>query len=148
MDDPVFALDILNQLDQMGVTLAIDDFGTGYSSLAYLSKLPVDEIKIDKSFVLDMMNDKHAAVIVRSTIDLGHNLGLRVVAEGVETQQVWDTLTQWGCDTAQGFYMSKPLPADQLMQWLKDSAWAQDKQHLQLAAPTSFVPFQRPWLHR
>ncbi len=142
MDDPVFAADILNQLDQMGVTLAIDDFGTGYSSLAYLSKLPVDEIKIDKSFVLDMMNDKHAAVIVRSTIDLGHNLGLKVVAEGVETQQVWDTLTQWGCDTAQGFYMSKPLPADQLMQWLRDSVWAQDKPLMQ--PPT---PFHRSRKH-
>lgn len=124
MDDPVFALDILHQLDKMGVTLAIDDFGTGYSSLAYLSKLPVDEIKIDKSFVIGMMSDAQAAVIVRSTIDLGHNLNLKVVAEGVETQQVWETLTQWGCDTAQGFYMSKPLPADQLTLWLKDSTWS------------------------
>ena len=147
MDDPIFALDILNQLDQMGVTLAIDDFGTGYSSLAYLSKLPVDEIKIDKSFVLDMMDDKHAAVIVRSTIDLGHNLGLKVVAEGVETRQVWDTLTQWGCDTAQGYYMSKPLPADQLMQWLKDSVWAQGKPPIQPSTPTTFTPFHRPRRH-
>jgi EAL domain-containing protein (putative c-di-GMP-specific phosphodiesterase class I) len=147
MDDPKFALEILHQLDKMGVTLAIDDFGTGYSSLAYLSKLPVDEIKIDKSFVLDMMDDKQAAVIVRSTIDLGHNLGLKVVAEGVETQQVWDTLTQWGCDTAQGFYMSKPLPADQLMQWLKDSVWAQDKPPIQPSTPTSFTPFHRPLRH-
>ena len=118
MADPAFALEILNQLDKMGVTLAIDDFGTGYSSLAYLSKLPVDEIKIDKSFVLDMMNDKQDSVIVKSTIELGHNLGLKVVAEGVETQEVWNTLTNWGCDAAQGYYMSKPLPADELMQWL------------------------------
>jgi len=124
MDDPVFALEILDQLDKMGVTLAIDDFGTGYSSLAYLSKLPVDEIKIDKSFVIDMMNDTQASVIVRSIIDLGHNLGLKVVAEGVETQQIWDTLTQWGCDIAQGYYMSRPLPRDQLMHWLKESNWA------------------------
>ena len=127
MEDPTFALDILNQLDQMGVTLAIDDFGTGYSSLANLSKLPVDEIKIDKSFVLDMLHDKQAAVIVRSTIDLGHNLGLKVVAEGVETQEIWDTLTLWGCDAAQGYFMSKPLPADKLMEWLATSNWAQRK---------------------
>ena len=123
MDDPKFALEILHQLDEMGVTLAIDDFGTGYSSLAYLSKLPVDEIKIDKSFVIGMMTDKQAAVIVRSTIDLGHNLGLKVVAEGVETRQVWEFLTQWGCDAAQGYYMSKPLPQSQLIPWLQDSNW-------------------------
>ncbi len=127
MDDPMFALEILHQLDKMGVTLAIDDFGTGYSSLAYLSKLPVDEIKIDKSFVIDMLTDTQAAVIVRSTIELGHNLGLKVVAEGVESQEVWDRLTQWGCDTAQGYYMSRPLPEEKLMLWLQDSSWAQVK---------------------
>ena len=124
MDNPAFALDILNQLDEMGVTLAIDDFGTGYSSLAYLSRLPVDEIKIDQSFVRDMMSDRQAAVIVRSTIDLAHNLGMKVVAEGIETQEAWHTLTQWGCDFAQGYYMSRPLPFDQLMQWLAQSVWA------------------------
>jgi len=137
MEDPAFALGILNQLDGMGVTLAIDDFGTGYSSLANLSKLPMDEIKIDKSFVLDMMHDKQAAVIVRSTIDLGHNLGLKVVAEGVETQEIWDTLTLWGCDTAQGYFMSKPLPADKLMEWLETSSWAQRKV-LKTGQPLSF----------
>lgn len=125
MADPVFGLEILNQFDKMGVTLSIDDFGTGYSSLAYLSKLPMNEIKIDKSFVLDMMNDPQASVIVRSTIELGHNLGLKVVAEGVETQEVWDRLTQWGCDTAQGYYMSRPLPEEKLMQWLEESHWSQ-----------------------
>lgn len=124
MSNPVEALNALQILDRMGVSLAIDDFGTGYSSLAYLSKLPVDEIKIDKSFVLDMVLDQQAAVIVRSTIDLGHNLGKKVVAEGVETLELWNLLSEWGCDTAQGYYMSKPLPADQLMQWLKDSHWA------------------------
>lgn len=136
MDDPAFALEILNQLDQMGISLAIDDFGTGYSSLAYLSKLPADEIKIDKSFVLDMLNDEHAAVIVRSTIDLGHNLGLKVVAEGVETLEVWNTLTQWGCDTAQGYYMSKPLAADKLMLWLKESHWANSPKVIAQSDPT------------
>jgi len=117
------ALEVLQILDKMGVTLSIDDFGTGYSSLAYLSKLPVDEIKIDKSFVLGMVADQQAAVIVRSTIDLGHNLGKIVVAEGVETLEMLDMLSEWGCDTAQGYYMSKPLPADKLMQWLRESQW-------------------------
>lgn len=125
MADPVFGLEILNQFDKMGVTLAIDDFGTGYSSLAYLSKLPMNEIKIDKSFVLTMMQDPQASVIVRSTIELGHNLGLKVVAEGVETQEVWDLLTEWGCDTAQGYYMSRPLPEEKLVQWLEESHWSQ-----------------------
>ena len=123
MSHPAEALEVLNVLDRMGVILSIDDFGTGYSSLAYLSKLPVDEIKIDKSFVLAMLQDKHAAVIVRSTIDLGHNLGKKVVAEGVETSEMWDQLLDWGCDTAQGYYMSKPLPADKLALWLFESKW-------------------------
>lgn len=124
MSKPSEALSALQILDRMGVSLAIDDFGTGYSSLAYLSRLPVDEIKIDKSFVLAMVEDEQAAVIVRSTIDLGHNLGKKVVAEGVESEVLWDLLSEWGCDTAQGYYMSKPLPAGQLMQWLKESRWA------------------------
>lgn len=123
MSHPAEALEVLNVLDRMGVILSIDDFGTGYSSLSYLSKLPVDEIKIDKSFVLAMLQDKHAAVIVRSTIDLGHNLGKKVVAEGVETSEMWDQLLDWGCDTAQGYYMSKPLPADKLSLWLTESKW-------------------------
>ena len=124
MADPVFGLQVLNQFDKMGVKLAIDDFGTGYSSLAYLSKLPMNEIKIDKSFVLNMMQDPQASVIVKSTIELGHNLGLKVVAEGVETREVWDRLTQWGCDAAQGYYMSRPLPEEKLMQWLSESHWS------------------------
>jgi len=124
MSNPAEALNVLQILDYMGVALAIDDFGTGYSSLAYLTKLPVDEIKIDKSFVLEMVQDPLAAIIVRSTIDLGHNLGKKVVAEGVETLELWNLLSEWGCDTAQGYYMSKPLPADKLMQWLRESQWA------------------------
>lgn len=124
MSNPVEALNVLRILDRMGISLSIDDFGTGYSSLSYLSKLPVDEIKIDKSFVLGMVQDPHAAVIVRSTIELGHNLGKKIVAEGVETLEMWDLLADWGCDTAQGYYMSKPLPADKLMLWLAESEWA------------------------
>lgn len=124
MSDPAGALNVLKILDKMGVVLTIDDFGTGYSSLAYLSRLPVDEIKIDKSFVLEMVQDQQAAVIVRSTIDLGHNLAKKVVAEGVETLELWNLLSEWGCDTAQGYYMSKPMPADKLMKWLRESRWA------------------------
>ncbi len=118
MSDPRHALEILNQLDNMGVRLAIDDFGTGYSSLAYLKQLPVDEIKIDKSFVLDMINDNDDLVIVRSTIDLAHNMGRKVTAEGVETQEVWDRLAEMGCDLIQGYYIARPMPADELMDWI------------------------------
>ncbi len=119
MDDPVRAQLTLERLHAMGVELAIDDFGTGYSSLAYLKRLPVDELKIDKSFVLNMEHDADDAKIVKSTIDLGHNLGLRVVAEGLETLAVWYLLKQMGCDQAQGYYMSKPMPGDRFIEWLE-----------------------------
>jgi predicted signal transduction protein with EAL and GGDEF domain len=128
MTNPEEALTILTELDRMGIALSIDDFGTGYSSLAYLKQLPVDEIKIDKSFVLDMEDNESDAIIVHSIIDLAHNLGLQVTAEGVETAQVWETLTRWGCDLSQGYLMSKPLPADALAQWLQQSPWARDKE--------------------
>ena len=120
--DPIRAMQILSRLDEMGVRLAIDDFGTGYSSLAYLKRLPVDELKIDKSFILGMEDSENDAVIVRSTIDLGRNLGLRVVAEGVETQAAWNRLVSLGCDVAQGYYLSRPAPAEQLTEWLRDRA--------------------------
>jgi len=119
MDDPVRAQLTLERLHHMGVELAIDDFGTGYSSLAYLKRLPVDELKIDKSFVLNMEHDADDAKIVKSTIDLGHNMGLRVVAEGLETLPVWHLLRQMGCDQAQGYYLSKPMPGDKLIAWLE-----------------------------
>lgn len=118
------ALAILTELDRMGITIAIDDFGTGYSSLACLKQLPVDKLKIDKSFVMDMENNDNDAVIVRSTIELAHNLGLKVIAEGVETRAAWDTLTILGCDSSQGFLMGKPIPADKLEIWLRESAWS------------------------
>jgi EAL domain-containing protein (putative c-di-GMP-specific phosphodiesterase class I) len=117
--DPERAMRILTRFSAMGMRITIDDFGTGYSSLAYLKRLPVDEIKIDKSFVLGMVNDENDATIVRSTIDLGHNLGLKVVAEGVEDQATWDLLTAWGCDLAQGYFLSHPLPAPDLVAWLR-----------------------------
>ncbi len=118
MDDPVRAQQTLERLHAMGVDLSIDDFGTGYSSLAYLKRLPVDELKIDKSFVLNMENDIGDTKIVRSTIDLGHNMGLRVVAEGIESEAVWRLLAALGCDQGQGYFMSRPIAADQLAQWI------------------------------
>ncbi|MGB9989708.1 bifunctional diguanylate cyclase/phosphodiesterase [Massilia sp. SM-13] len=119
MDDPVRAQQTLEGLHAMGCDLSIDDFGTGYSSLAYLKRLPVDELKIDKSFVLNMENDIGDTKIVRSTIDLGHNMGLRVVAEGIESEAVWRLLRQLGCDQGQGYFMSRPMPADQLAGWVQ-----------------------------
>jgi diguanylate cyclase (GGDEF)-like protein len=119
MDDPVRAQHTLERLHAMGMDLSIDDFGTGYSSLAYLKRLPVDELKIDKSFVLNMENDIGDTKIVRSTIDLGHNMGLRVVAEGIETEAVWRLLARMGCDQGQGYFMSRPMPAEQLAGWLE-----------------------------
>ena len=119
MSDAEYAMGVLNRLSSMGCMLAIDDFGTGYSSLSYLKRLPVDEVKIDKSFVLNMHDDENDAVIVRSIIDLARNLGLEVVAEGVETLTAWDALRAMGCDTAQGYFISRPLPAEQLGAWLE-----------------------------
>ena len=123
MTDPKSALITLNKLQEMGLSLSIDDFGTGYSSLTYLKKLPVTELKIDKSFISDMENNTDDATIVHSTIDLAHNMGLRAVAEGVENKAVWDKLQVLGCDFIQGYYISRPLPAEELEQWFKTSLW-------------------------
>ncbi|HEY7631663.1 MAG TPA: EAL domain-containing protein [Thermoleophilaceae bacterium] len=118
MSDPQRAREILARLDEMGIGLAIDDFGTGYSSLAYLRQLPVSTLKVDRSFVTSMGDQEDDAVIVRSTIALGSNLGLSVVAEGVETAAVMDDLRGLGCDEVQGFYVSRPVPARALEEWL------------------------------
>jgi EAL domain-containing protein (putative c-di-GMP-specific phosphodiesterase class I) len=118
--DPVRALDVLTRLHDMGLMLSVDDFGTGYSSLSYLKDLPVRELKIDRKFVNNMADDGDDAFIVRSTIDLGRNLGLQVVAEGVETADVWDHLQRLGCDVAQGYYLSRPLPAADLTKWIAE----------------------------
>jgi len=127
MADPQRALEVITSLRAMGLRFALDDFGIGYSSLAYLKKLPVDTIKIDKSFVMDMEKDQDDVLIVLSTINLAHNLGLKVVAEGVETEQTWAQLFTFGCDAAQGYYMSKPMPAADLTRWLKESPWGMNK---------------------
>jgi diguanylate cyclase (GGDEF)-like protein/PAS domain S-box-containing protein len=116
--DPVRTKHILQHLSAMGIRLSIDDFGTGYSSLAYLKRLPVSEIKIDRSFVMNMEDNEDDATIVRSTVDLGRNLGLDVVAEGVESRQAWDRLKALGCTTAQGYYLSRAVPASDLRTWL------------------------------
>ena len=104
-------------MDALGVAISIDDFGTGYSSLAQLQRLPVQELKIDRSFVSQMTSAEDVAQIVRSTIELGHNLGLRVVAEGVESKQAMESLRLMRCDLAQGFFVSKPLRAQELERW-------------------------------
>jgi diguanylate cyclase (GGDEF)-like protein len=118
MADPLRAMDVLDRLREMGLRLSLDDFGTGHSSLAYLKRLPLDEVKIDRSFVLGMTEDENDAVIVRSTIDLARNLGLDVVAEGVENAEILRGLGDLRCDVAQGFHLSRPLPAEELEMWL------------------------------
>ncbi|MDE2093571.1 MAG: EAL domain-containing protein, partial [Burkholderiales bacterium] len=119
MDDPDRALQTLARLHALGLRLSIDDFGTGYSSLAYLKRLPVDELKIDKSFVMKMESDLDDAKIVRSTIDLAHNLGLSVVAEGIENEQTWKLLAGLQCDEAQGYFIARPMPAETFYGWAK-----------------------------
>jgi diguanylate cyclase (GGDEF)-like protein len=119
MADPTHALEILSRLNIMGVQVAIDDFGTGYSSMAHLKTLPVHELKIDRSFVSQMTSDTRDAVIVRSTVDLGRNLGLRVVAEGVEDVVTLRELDALGCNAIQGYYISRPVPGDDLIHWLE-----------------------------
>ena len=117
VEDPTSALETLRRLKELDVELYVDEFGTGYCSLSYLQKLPVDWIKIDQSFVMPMAASSDSDVIVRSTIERGHNLALGVVAEGVENHAVWDRLAALGCDVGQGYYISMPIPADQLRNW-------------------------------
>ena len=123
MHDPIRALDALGHIAAMGINITIDDFGTGYSSLSYLKRLPANSVKIDKSFVIGMVQDPNDAAIVRTSVDLAHNLGLKVVAEGVESQDVMQLLTKQGCDSAQGFYISRPLSAEDFVAWLENSPW-------------------------
>jgi diguanylate cyclase len=118
MTDPERVQQMLNRLSRRGVRLAIDDFGSGYASLSHLKQLPVDVLKIDKSFVQNMATSEEDDAIVRSTVELGQSLGLRVVAEGVESTDILARLSEIGCDAAQGFRLSMPVPADQLAAWL------------------------------
>jgi EAL domain-containing protein (putative c-di-GMP-specific phosphodiesterase class I) len=111
---------VLRELDRLGVEISIDDFGTGYSSLAYLAELPVSEVKIDRSFVSRMADGSSDTIIVNSTIDLAHHLGLRAVAEGVEDASMIPELEALGCDVVQGYAISRPLPAEEVTRWLLD----------------------------
>lgn len=137
MDDADRARDLLEDLAAIGVRLSVDDFGTGYSSLAYLARLPVSEVKVDRAFVSRMTSDTKDAAIVRSVIDLGHNLNMRVVAEGVEDRTCWDALAGFGADIAQGFLLSRPLPADAFESWLAEhdaDAFRRGDVHLRVAS--------------
>ncbi|MDQ2808948.1 MAG: EAL domain-containing protein [Chloroflexota bacterium] len=119
MADVGRTLGVLTQLRNSGVQLAIDDFGTGHSSLGQLKRLPLDQLKIDKTFVREITLNANDATIVRSTIELGHKLGLSVIAEGIEDRATWDLLTQWGCDEGQGYYLSRPIPAAAIPLWVE-----------------------------
>jgi EAL domain-containing protein (putative c-di-GMP-specific phosphodiesterase class I) len=126
MAEPNLAIQSLAQLADMGVRIAIDDYGTGYSSLAYLQRLPVHALKIDKSFVTKLGRDTGDATIVHSTVELGHNLGLEVIAEGVEDQHTWDALVAFGCDVVQGYHVATPLPGSEIPAWLARRAHASE----------------------
>jgi diguanylate cyclase (GGDEF)-like protein len=123
MRDPAASIAELERLSAMGFRLYVDDFGTGYSSLSYLSRLPVDVVKIDHGFIMTMMEDRRAAAIVKSTIQLAHDLGMTVVAEGVSERRIWDTLSLLGCDEAQGYYIAPPLPADEVLAWARTAPY-------------------------
>ncbi|MHA1207546.1 MAG: EAL domain-containing protein [Candidatus Hodarchaeales archaeon] len=118
MTNPKKSIDVLNQLDKLGIEITVDDFGTGYSSLAYLKQLPLSKLKIDKSFIMDMIHDDNDAMIVRSTIDLAHNLGMQVVAEGIEEKEHLELLTILDCELGQGYFISYPLPDDEFETWI------------------------------
>jgi EAL domain-containing protein (putative c-di-GMP-specific phosphodiesterase class I) len=134
MSDLDRALATLVRLSDLGVRISVDDFGTGYSSLQNLKRLPIDELKIDKSFVTQMLGDESNLIIVRSTVNLGHDLGLKVIAEGVEDEATLAQLSGLGCDLIQGYHISRPLPADALDDWLTHDVWGQTNQ----AAPRLF----------
>jgi EAL domain-containing protein (putative c-di-GMP-specific phosphodiesterase class I) len=124
MTDPARAIALLHQLRDLGVRLSVDDFGTGYSSLSYLKRLPVHEVKIDRSFVTGLRTGGEDVAIVRAIVDLGRHLGLEVVAEGVEDTETWDLLAGMGCDIVQGWQLGRPMPTDQLPGWLESRARA------------------------
>lgn len=121
MSDSKRAYDVMTELNNLGLSISIDDFGTGFSSLSYLKQLPTQSLKIDRTFVSDMLEDENDAVIVRSTIDLAHNMGRTVIAEGVESKDILDILEILGCDFAQGFYLCMPLAVEQVAGWLSDN---------------------------
>jgi EAL domain-containing protein (putative c-di-GMP-specific phosphodiesterase class I) len=139
MGDRERAREILSELRRLGVRVAVDDFGTGYSSLAYLRELPIDELKLDRSFVTPMSGDSRAAAIVESTIGLAHSLGLIMVAEGVEDGETADRLARSGCDQAQGYFFSKALPPAQFDIWLREHTERVDAERTSSAVPAGAV---------
>ena len=120
MNHPARALQNLERIDKLGLSIAVDDFGTGYSSLNYLKKLPLDTLKIDRSFVSEMISNESDSLIVDSVINLAHNFSFTVVAEGVEDKETLDALASKNCDQAQGYYIAKPMPADEFEAWLEE----------------------------
>ena len=134
MADTARTARVLHSLADLGVKLSIDDFGTGYSSLSHLQRMPVHEIKIDKRFVFSVATNNDDAAIVRSVIDLGHSLGLNVVAEGIEHSASWERLHDMGCDVAQGYFLSPPMPEQQFREWL------QSRQGVNPTSATGIVP--------
>jgi diguanylate cyclase (GGDEF)-like protein len=136
MSDPLRTVDVLARLREIGVTISLDDFGAGHSSLTHLKQLSVHKLKVDQSFVLNIADDLHDAAIVRSTIDLAHRLNLHVVAEGVETHAAWEVLADCACDQAQGHFVARPMPAQELAAWL----------HTIAGRPTPTAPLTQPWL--
>ena len=141
MTEPARTVSVLARLHDMGIHISVDDFGTGYSSLAYLKRLPVDEMKIDRSFVTDMLVDADDRIIVQSIVDLAGNLSLSVVAEGVEDDETWQALAEMGCAQAQGYHLSRPLTVAAFQQWLKDHVDQQPRAHRQ---PQGFTIPQVP----
>lgn len=123
MQDPENSLDAIKKLRTLGFSFTIDDFGTGYSSMSYLKNLPVDELKIDQTFIKDIAHNTKDAQIVQTTIELGHGLGLAVVAEGIEDEAAYELLKSFDCDIGQGYFMSKPVALNELEEWLKTSRW-------------------------
>jgi EAL domain-containing protein (putative c-di-GMP-specific phosphodiesterase class I) len=149
MKDMQRSRQVLDAVRALGVRLAIDDYGTGYSSLSYLQRLPIDDLKIDNSFVLGMTEDPGVLAIVHSTVELAHRLGLHVVAEGVESAAHLDQLTTLGCDVAQGFHIARPMPAADLAAWWRTSHWADAAAHRSrrwnaMLASASTTATQRP----
>ena len=140
MTDPERALATLSRLSDLGVRLSVDDFGTGYSSLANLRRLPIDELKIDRSFVSPMLQDESDLIIVRSTINLGHDLGLRIIAEGVEDGPTLERLATLGCDLAQGYHLSRPMSGNAFSTWLEESPFSMDRPGLSPLATGAAAP--------
>jgi EAL domain-containing protein (putative c-di-GMP-specific phosphodiesterase class I) len=140
MADPSLAIKILGQLQQLGARVSVDDYGTGFASLAYLRSLPINELKLDRSFLAGIPGDGKTLSIVRATIEVGHALGLRIVTDGVETQDALDLITSLGCDAAQGYFISRPAPAAELLHSLDGFPGLIDAHHLAQQRQTPPAP--------